>query len=105
MLIAGVVLQMPDAPTIVSVAVVVFSIVAAALLLVGLWTPISGSLVAAAALWAGVSSYLGLSTSLLLTAIGGALVMLGPGAWSVDARLYGWRRIDVRDRQKGNDLT
>ena len=98
-------MQVPDAPTIGSVGVVVSSIVAAALLLVGLWTPVSGSLVVAAALWAGASSRVGLSTSLLLTAIGGALVMLGPGAWSVDARLYGWRRIDVRERQKDNGLT
>ena len=36
--------------------------------------------------------------SFLLAAIGAALGLLGPGAWSVDARLFGWRRIDVRDR-------
>jgi len=23
--------------------------------------------------------------------------MLGPGAWSVDARLFGWKRIDLQD--------
>ena len=25
----------------------------------------------------------------------GALAMLGPGRWSVDARLFGWKRIDL----------
>jgi hypothetical protein len=31
--------------------------------------------------------------------IGAGLALLGPGAWSVDARLFGWKRIDVRDRK------
>jgi uncharacterized membrane protein YphA (DoxX/SURF4 family) len=73
------------------------AIVAAALLLTGLWTPLSASLVAAVGLWSGLASRDEPSKTLLLMAIGVALVMLGPGAWSVDARLYGWRRIDVRD--------
>jgi uncharacterized membrane protein YphA (DoxX/SURF4 family) len=75
----------------------VLSIVLAALLLSGLWTPITGSLIAAVGLWLGVSSRAEFSTSLLLIVIGAALALLGPGAWSVDARLYGWRRIDVPD--------
>jgi hypothetical protein len=36
-------------------------------------------------------------TSILLGTISLALALLGPGAWSVDARLFGWRRIDIRD--------
>jgi hypothetical protein len=27
--------------------------------------------------------------------IGMSLVMLGPGSWSIDARLYGRKRIDL----------
>jgi len=34
-----------------------------------------------------------------LGTLGVALVLLGPGAWSVDARLFGWKRIDIRDRK------
>jgi len=37
---------------------------------------------------------------ILLGTLCAALAMLGPGAWSVDARLFGWKRIDIRDRKK-----
>lgn len=35
---------------------------------------------------------------LLLVTIGVCLIMIGPGAWSVDALLFGRRRIDIRPR-------
>jgi hypothetical protein len=25
--------------------------------------------------------------------------LIGPGAWSIDARLFGWRRLEIRDRK------
>ena len=31
----------------------------------------------------------------LLATLGAALALMGPGAWSVDARLSGWRRIHI----------
>lgn len=40
-------------------------------------------------------------THLLLAALGAGLAMLGPGAWSVDSRLFGRKRLDIRDRTRG----
>jgi hypothetical protein len=34
---------------------------------------------------------------MLLGTLGAALALLGPGGCSVDARLFGWKRIDIRD--------
>jgi hypothetical protein len=31
----------------------------------------------------------------LLGTLGAAMAMLGPGAWSVDARLFGWKRLGI----------
>ena len=70
---------------------------AAALVLVGFWTPVAGVLLAVAELCLAFSHASDPSIHLLLSALGAALAMLGPGAWSVDARLFGWKRIDVRD--------
>jgi uncharacterized membrane protein YphA (DoxX/SURF4 family) len=32
-----------------------------------------------------------------------ALTLLGPGAWSVDAWLYGWKQIKISDRNQNAD--
>jgi len=71
----------------------------AILLLAGLWTPIAGALVAVIALWNAVSHPGNPWTYILLGTLGAALALLGPGAWSVDARLFGWKRIRIPDRQ------
>ena len=65
------------------------------LLLVGLWTPASGMLAAILELWIAFSGADHLRGVLLLAALGVALAMLGPGAWSVDARLFGRKRIEI----------
>jgi uncharacterized membrane protein YphA (DoxX/SURF4 family) len=68
------------------------------LLVAGLWTPVVGSLVGVLGLWRAITQPGDLWANIFLGTIGVALALLGPGAWSVDARLFGWRRIDVPDR-------
>jgi uncharacterized membrane protein YphA (DoxX/SURF4 family) len=69
------------------------------LLLAGLWTPIAGVLVAILALWQAFSHPGNPWSCIMLGTLGAALALLGPGGWSVDARLFGWKRIDIRDRK------
>jgi putative oxidoreductase len=69
------------------------SLVVALLLLIGLATPLAG--MSGAAIQIGVmllDQHFG-SLSIVATALGLALAMLGPGAWSLDARVFGRKRI------------
>ena len=66
------------------------------LLFAGLWTPVVAVMVAIAA----VAQLLARGQSwqwLLLALIGAALALLGPGAWSIDARLFGRKRVDISE--------
>jgi len=74
------------------------TIAVGSLLLAGLWTPVAGALQAIIEVWFGFFQGGGTSMHFLLAALGVSLVMLGPGAWSVDARLFGRKRIDIRPR-------
>jgi hypothetical protein len=67
------------------------------LVLAGLSTPIAGTLVAVLALLNFFSQPGDPWIWILLGTQGAALALLGPGAWSVDARLFGWKRLDIPD--------
>jgi len=83
----------------------VIAAVAGILLLAGLWTPIAGAVVAILELWIAALAKSDVSIHLLLAALGAGLAMLGPGAWSVDARLFGRKRLDIGDRTRGGSFT
>ena len=59
----------------------------------GLWTPIMGTLVAIAELWIACARPECFWISILLATLGATLAMIGPGAWSLDARLFGRKHI------------
>ena len=63
------------------------------LLIAGLWTPVAAGLIAAAAFWDTFAHPEDHWYALIVGVLGLALVLLGPGAWSVDARIFGWKRL------------
>ena len=77
---------------------------AGVLLIAGLWTPIAGTFVALIEIWKMLMLAGDKWVWLMLGTTGAALAMLGPGLWSVDARLYGWKRLETPPSQKSSDL-
>jgi len=72
------------------------------LLIAGLWTPIVGTSVALIEAWKMIMLPGDKWVWLLLGTAGVALAMLGPGLWSIDARLFGWKRIETPPRKKNS---
>ena len=68
---------------------------AAVLLLIGLWTPLAGALIAAAELSLAVRHPAEPWTYVHFAIMGAALAMLGPGGCSLDARLFGRKQIQI----------
>ena len=89
----------PPLERVIVYVVYVLATGAGILLLAGLWTPFAGALSAVIELWCAFSQPGDPLTHILLVTLGAALALVGPGAWSVDARLFGWKRIDIRNRK------
>ena len=74
-------------------------------LLAGLWTPVMGALIAIDELWIAFSLNSSQPDSRLihifLAVLTAGVAMLGPGAWSIDARLFGRKRFRMPDRNRG----
>jgi putative oxidoreductase len=62
--------------------------------LVGLWTPVTGMLVAIIELYIAFSHTGDPWISILLATLGATLAMIGPGAWSIDAQLFGRKHFE-----------
>jgi putative oxidoreductase len=65
-------------------------------LLCGLWTPVMGSIAALIELLIAFSPSGDSATHILLAVLSVSLALLGPGAWSVDAHIFGRKRIDIK---------
>lgn len=74
-------------------------LVAGFLLMLGLWTPIVGASVAVIEAWKILTLPGDRWLWLLLGTVSVALAMLGPGRWSIDARLFGWKRVEAPPRR------
>jgi putative oxidoreductase len=74
------------------------------ILLAGLWTPIMGTVVAVDEVWIALSLWSPRQDTWVhafLAVLSVSVAMLGPGIWSIDARLFGRKRFDI-DRARVN---
>ena len=67
----------------------VIGALAGLLLIAGFWTPIAGLVAGCAEAWIAFSSPAHIWNPAVLGVLGVTLALIGPGAWSIDARLYG----------------
>ena len=65
------------------------------LFLVGLWTPVVGALIATIELWVAITHIRDPLIPITLATFGGTAAMIGPGAWSIDARIFGRKHIEA----------
>jgi len=88
-----------QAPPLATVVLQIIGIGAGILLLVGLWTPLTGALAAIVNVSIAFSRCCSHSDDpwipIMLAALGAALAMVGLGAWSIDAFLFGRKRIEI----------
>jgi putative oxidoreductase len=72
-----------------------FAACAGVLLLIGLWTPIAGGLIALVELWIALTHTGYSGVPIVLATLGATIAMIGPGAFSLDARLFGRKHIET----------
>jgi putative oxidoreductase len=77
----------------------IIGVAAGIFIIIGLWTPIAGTVATLVNLWIPFARHPHHSSELLIlvmqAVLGAALAMIGPGAWSIDARLFGRKHIDL----------
>jgi putative oxidoreductase len=87
-----------EAPALTIIVLQIIGVGAGILLLVGLWTPAAGTLAAIVKVSIAFSRFLSHSgdpsIAIIQAVLGTVLAMVGPGAWSIDARLFGRKRVD-----------
>jgi putative oxidoreductase len=94
-LLHGTFLQRSTGPHLTTV---VLPLIASVLLAIGLGTPYTGLLVAVTQLWLALVRAADPWTAIILFGLGVSLAMIGPGAWSMDARFFGRKHIEIVKR-------
>ncbi len=90
LLVGAALLYCAAAPPTSTVAVPqVIAALGGVLLIAGLWTPLAGAVVACAEAWIALSAPANPGIPAGWAVLGATLALIGPGEWSVDARLYG----------------
>ena len=96
--IAGAVAGFRSGPPLAAALLQVLCIALGSLLVIGLWTPVGGTLLALTALWNAFAYPQYRWGCVVIGTLGAALALVGPGMWSVDAHLFGWKRLEIRER-------
>jgi uncharacterized membrane protein YphA (DoxX/SURF4 family) len=73
----------------------ILALICAFLVLIGLGTPLAAIALSSLEVWMMFSNRVQWPVTIALGGIGIALAMLGPGSTSIDARLFGRKRIDL----------
>ena len=60
----------------------------------GVWTPLAGLAISMAEVWTFLTSVGNPLIAIMLASFGITVAMIGPGAWSIDAQLYGRKHIE-----------
>jgi putative oxidoreductase len=100
----GVVAFLASATDAIATVETFISIGGGILLLAGLWTPLAGGLAALGETGQALSRFFPMREAAwihaFLAVLSVSVALLGPGAWSIDARLFGRQRFDF-DRTRG----
>jgi putative oxidoreductase len=95
MLVRFGIVELTGTPVSTSMIPQIVAACAGILLLAGLWTPVVGTLIAVVELWIASTCIGDPSIPIILATLGGTAAMIGPGAWSIDARLFGRKHIET----------
>jgi putative oxidoreductase len=99
------ILQVLERPHGMSIIPEIIGAAAGLFLLLGLWTPVAGAVASVVQAWVilmGVHEPLIAAVSGTLSA---TIAMIGPGAWSIDARIFGRKHIETRLFPKSGSST
>ena len=96
LLLHGGMVQVLEKPQAISMIPEGIGAIAGILLLLGLWTPVAGTVAAVMEVWIILTESHEPLIPMILATLGATIAMIGPGAWSIDARIFGRKHIETR---------